>query len=84
MRWRLVLEEYSPELIYIKGEDNTVADALSHLTMVQDQPTNWVAQAEYYGQDALPKDTYLLSYKIIKKYQDKDTALQQKLQSEDS
>ena len=32
MRWRLVLEEYSPELIYIKGEDNTVANGLSCLT----------------------------------------------------
>jgi hypothetical protein len=28
MRWRLLLEEYSPELKYIKGENNTVADAL--------------------------------------------------------
>ena len=29
MRWRLLLEEYSPELIYIKGENNVVANALS-------------------------------------------------------
>ena len=28
MRWRLVLEKYGPELIYIKGENNVVADAL--------------------------------------------------------
>ena len=31
MRWRLYLEEYSPELRYIKGEDNDAADALSRL-----------------------------------------------------
>ena len=31
MRWRLYIEEYSPELHYIKGEDNDVADALSRL-----------------------------------------------------
>jgi hypothetical protein len=31
MRWRLLLEEYGPELIYIKGENNIVADALSPL-----------------------------------------------------
>ena len=31
MRWRLYIEEYSPELYYIKGEDNDVADALSRL-----------------------------------------------------
>ena len=29
MRWRLTLEEFSPELIYIKGSINIVADALS-------------------------------------------------------
>jgi hypothetical protein len=27
-RWRLLLEEYGPEIIYIKGEENTVADAI--------------------------------------------------------
>jgi hypothetical protein len=29
MRWRLILEEYAPELIYLKGKHNIVADALS-------------------------------------------------------
>jgi hypothetical protein len=29
--WRLLLEEYAPELIYIKGIHNTVADAISRL-----------------------------------------------------
>ena len=31
MRWRLILEEFGPELKYIKGENNVVANALSHL-----------------------------------------------------
>ena len=30
-RWRLLLEEYGPEIVYIKGIDNTVADAISRL-----------------------------------------------------
>ena len=30
-RWRLILEEYGPEIVYIKGEDNIVADAISRL-----------------------------------------------------
>ena len=30
-RWRLLLEEYGPEIVYIKGIHNTVADALSRL-----------------------------------------------------
>ena len=30
-RWRLLLEEYAPQIIYIKGIHNTVADAVSRL-----------------------------------------------------
>jgi hypothetical protein len=30
-RWRLLLEEYGPEIIHIKGIHNTVADAISRL-----------------------------------------------------
>ena len=34
MRWRLILEEYDPELIYIQGSINTAADALGRLDIV--------------------------------------------------
>ena len=34
MRWRLYLEEYSPEIRYIKGENNSAADALSRLPKI--------------------------------------------------
>ncbi len=30
-RWQLLLEEYVPKIIYIKGIHNTVADAISRL-----------------------------------------------------
>jgi hypothetical protein len=33
MRWRLYIEEYSPELQYITGTHNVVADASSRLDM---------------------------------------------------
>jgi hypothetical protein len=33
-RWRLLLEEYGPEIIYIKGIHNTVADAISRLDTI--------------------------------------------------
>ena len=36
MRWRLILEEYSPELVYIKGTKNIPTDALSRLDLVTD------------------------------------------------
>ena len=31
MRWRLILEEFGPELKYIKVENNFIAESLSHL-----------------------------------------------------
>ena len=36
-RWRLLLEEYEPEIVYIKGVDNIVADAISRLEYDPDQ-----------------------------------------------
>ena len=29
MRWKILLEGFSPEIVYIKGDDNTGADSLS-------------------------------------------------------
>ena len=37
MRWRLILKEFGPELKYIKGENNVVADALSRIEMSDNQ-----------------------------------------------
>ena len=34
MRWRLILEEYNPELTYIQGSKNIAADALIRLDIV--------------------------------------------------
>ena len=43
-RWRLLLEEYGPEIMHIKGIHNTVADAISRLDFgpVQNAKTNWM------------------------------------------
>jgi hypothetical protein len=30
-QWRLLLEEYEPKIVYIKGIHNTIADAISQL-----------------------------------------------------
>ena len=37
MCWRLILEEFGPELKYIKGENNVVDEALSSLDMSDNQ-----------------------------------------------
>ena len=36
MRWRLLLEEFVPEIVYIKGPKNVIADALSRLPKKDD------------------------------------------------
>ena len=45
-RWRLILEEYGPEIVYIKGIDNTVADVISQLDFTlpakQSEQQNWM------------------------------------------
>ena len=82
MRWRLILEEYGPELIYIKGERNIVADALSRLDMTdQEFQLNANQMAEAFGIDKtdLPDDVYPLNYKLIHKMQQKDTSLMRKI-----
>jgi hypothetical protein len=43
-RWRLLLEEYAPGIVYIKGVHNTVADAISRLEYNPTlNPTNLLA-----------------------------------------
>jgi hypothetical protein len=40
-RWRLLVEEYTPEIVYIKGAHNTVADTISRLEYNPEvNPTN--------------------------------------------
>ena len=82
MRWRLLLEEYSPELRYIKGEDNIVADALSRLDMVdadqrQTEQLSAIEIAELYageiGED-FPKN-FPLSYQEVQHRQSNDDEL---------
>ena len=43
MRWRLLLEEYGITLKHIKGEKNTVADALSRHPIKEPMPTEYTA-----------------------------------------
>ena len=63
-RWRLLLEEYGPEIVYIKGIHNTVADAISRLeynpVLKSDQVVwmtftkSWCYYQEHYTETADP------------------------------
>ena len=79
MRWRLILEEYGPELVYIQGNKNVVADALSRLDLdTTDQVEATVdSMAEHFALSDrdLPKEIHPTNYKTIMSHQQKDKKL---------
>ena len=50
MRWRLYLEEYSPDIKWLKGTSNIVADALSRLDFTDMKPTTAIPTQESHAQ----------------------------------
>ena len=81
MRWRLILEEFGPELKYIKGENNVVADALFRLEKSPNQEILNISELYGYDDEDLPDSTYPILYHDIAKAQETDAKLQQKLVS---
>ena len=81
MRWRLILEEFGPELKYIKGENNVVANALSRLEMSDNQEILNISELYGYDDKDLPDSAYPICYHDIAKAQKTDAKLQQKLVS---
>mgnify|MGYP005753024869 CR=1 FL=1 len=88
MRWRLILEEYGPELHYVKGEHNIVADALSRLDLHPTNSTEATAPDETYlselyaaDDEELPQDAFPLTYRNIALEQNKDKQLMKTIQS---
>ena len=75
MRWRLLIEEFGPELRYIKGELNIVADVLSRLNIKEEE---FSMDAFAFDDEDFP-ESYPLSYKEIAFQQKKDSELQQLL-----
>ena len=81
MRWRLILEEFGPELKYIKGENNAVANALSFLEMSDNQEILTISELYGYNEADLPDSAYPIRYHNISKVQKADAKLQQNLVS---
>ena len=81
MRWCLFIEEYSPDLQYIKGKNNIVADALSQLDILfapidKAHVTDKLHSYLYaYGANEKQDDKFPLWYHDIKEAQDKDKDL---------
>ena len=52
MHWWLLTEEYGPELVYIKGKHNVVADALSWLDVKGTKiPNSPAAMADLFAKN---------------------------------
>ena len=81
MRWRLILEEFGPELKYIKGENNVVADALSCLEKSPNQEILNISELYGYDDEDMSDRTYPICYHHIAKAQETDAKLKQKLVS---
>ena len=100
MRWRLILKEYGPELIYTKGSTNIDADALSRL---ETEPTNKsIAEAKNFvnireanatlcgvekrtdSAKDFASTTFPLTFAKIRNAQRSDAALVKLLQSNDA
>ena len=77
MRWRLILEEYGPDLIYIPGNKNIVADALSRLELVTNkEPIKAEVQAlsQHFAlkKKDVSEEAYPTNYKKIMLNQQED------------
>ena len=81
MRWHLILEQFGPELKYIKGENNVVADALSCLEMSDNQDILNISELYVYDDKDMPDSAYPICYHDITKAQETDAKLQQNLVS---
>ena len=62
MHWRLILEEFGPELKYIKGENNVVVDALSRLEKSPNQEILNISEIYGYDDEAMPNSAYPIHY----------------------
>ena len=79
MRLRLILKEFGPELKYIKGENNVIADALSCLEKSDNQEILNISELYGYDDKDLPDSAYPICYHNIAKSQKTDAKLQQNL-----
>ena len=82
MQWRLYIEEFSPDLQYIKGEKNVVADALSRLDMDETPSLNKALITEEmcldwycYATEEMTYDSHPLSFQHLEKSQNADESL---------
>jgi hypothetical protein len=86
VRWRLLLEEYSPTYVHVKGSHNVVADALSRLDadFGEEMPTPDNLQEMSNAFSPVESDKFPMSPAVIAKYQREDKQLAKKTAADKS
>jgi len=80
LRWRLLIEEFNPQMHYLPGHNNIVADTLSRLD-IEDNFDPVLQHEQLFGLEEdelsyeLPKNAYPLKMKTIYLQQQKDNKL---------
>ena len=77
MRWRLILEDFGPELKYIEGDNNVFADALSRLEKSPNQEILNISELYGYDDKYLTDSACPICYHDIAKAQETDAKLNQ-------
>lgn len=72
MRWRLILEEFGPQLHYIKADKNIVADALSCLGIDNAKPSlndkTQTAECFALTKSYIPSDIFPVQFKQLQSH----------------
>ena len=72
MRWRLILEEFGPDIKHISGEMNVVADAISRLpttTTDQDEPSTEALDLSGKENFILEDESFPLDLSLVQRTQ---------------
>jgi hypothetical protein len=81
-RWQLIVEEYGPNIVYLPGKRNIIADALSCLPKLKETQDESTFLEEIFAFDD-QLDAFPIAFDIISKAQLTDKKIQQRVTNND-
>eukprot|EP00957_Ditylum_brightwellii_P196949 15004695-Ditylum_brightwellii.AAC.1 len=76
IRWRMVIEDFLPEPVYIKGNSNLVANVI--IRHLNNKVADLLTIAEYYGNKQLSDEMYPVQSKLIQTEEQEEKKLLEK------